>query len=192
MGKASTATVGVADHAGWAVLMTVTDDGTPLDRRRVALVDDALPKLPYHHNAQGLPLPQAEALIRRVQAAAEQHAGDALEALAKAVSQAITAVALRECPPLPDTIAERLTDYRAQNVADTVMIRQALADAATARGWAVYWYAPKHVFAQAAAVLHRDTLDDLLKETGAALGPPWQKDHRMAMAAAIAAAGVNS
>ena len=32
-----------------------------------------------------------------------------------------------------------------------------------------------------------DTVDGLLAETGKALGPPWQKDHRVAMCAAIAA-----
>ena len=32
--------IGVSDHGGWAVLVTVARDGTLLDRRRVELVDD--------------------------------------------------------------------------------------------------------------------------------------------------------
>jgi hypothetical protein len=35
-----------------AVLVTVAGDGTLLDRRRVELVDDALPKIPYHNEGR--------------------------------------------------------------------------------------------------------------------------------------------
>jgi hypothetical protein len=34
------AVIGVSDHAGWAVLVTVAGDGTLLDRRRVELLDE--------------------------------------------------------------------------------------------------------------------------------------------------------
>lgn len=179
--------VGVADHAGWAVLVTVTVDATLLDRRRIELLDDGLPKLPHHHECQGLPLEKAVELIERVRSSAERHARAGLEALAGEVAQEIVGIALRVCPQLPETVAERITNYRAQNVADTVMYRHALADAANARGWFVHWYDTKRVFAAAARALHRASIEDLIEETGAALGPPWQKDHRMAMAAAIAA-----
>jgi hypothetical protein len=58
----------------------------------------------------------------------------------------IRGVALRQCPALPPTIAERIKDYRAQNNADWVMYRKALAGAAEARGWGVHWYDAKKVF----------------------------------------------
>ena len=48
--------IGVSDHGGWAVLVTVADDGTLLDRRRVELVDEDLPKIPHHSEGQALPL----------------------------------------------------------------------------------------------------------------------------------------
>jgi hypothetical protein len=178
----------VSDHGGWAVLVTVARDGTLIDRRRVELVDDALPRLPHHHDGHLLPLPQAVELVERVRASARAHATACLEALAAAAAAAIVGIALRTCPPLPPTVAERITDYRAQNVADWVMYREALADAARARGWFVRWYDAKRVFAEAARALDRDDLDELLHEVGRSLGPPWQKDQRMAMAAAIAAA----
>jgi len=100
----------------------------------------------------------------------------------------IAGITLRRCPPLPQTVAGRIQDYRAQNVADSVMSREALAGAAKARGWFVRWYDPGSVLADAAHALGREELDDLLRSAGAALGPPWQRDHRVAMAAAIAAA----
>ncbi len=172
------AIVGVADHAGWAVLVTAARDGTLLDRRRVVLLDEGLPSLAYHHDAQALPLEEAVELIERVRASAGRHAKLALDALALSVASPILGIALRQCPPLPPTIAGRLADYRAQNVADTVMFRQALAGAAEGRGWAVHWYNAKKVLETAEGV-------DLRR----AIGPPWGQDHKIAMAAAMAAAG---
>jgi hypothetical protein len=128
------------------------------------------------------------ALVERVRASAERRARASLDLLAGELSVAIAGLALRRCPELPPTIAERIADYRAQCAADSVMYRTALAEAARARGWSVSWYDAKQVFAEAAAALARDDLTDLLRATGTSLGPPWQKDHRVAMAAAIAAA----
>ena len=109
--------IGVSDHGGWAVLVTVARDGTLLDRRRVQLVGEDLPKIPHHSEGQGLPLDVAVELVERVRVSAERHAVLALDGVAKAVPR-ILGVALRECPQLPPTIAERIKDYRAQNVAD--------------------------------------------------------------------------
>ena len=188
MGRAKQgAAVGVSDHAGWAVLVTVAN-GAVRDRRRVELVAPELPKLPHHHEAQKLPVPEALDLINTVAANAAQCATACLDDLAESVPE-IHTVALRVCPTLPETIEERITNYRAQCVADTVMYRQALAMAAEQRGWAVHWYAPKQVFEQAGLVLRRASIDDLLDETGVALGSPWRKDHSVAMAAAIATTG---
>src|SRR6202142_863449 len=114
--------IGVSDHGGWAVLVTVACDGTLLDRRRVELVGDGLPRLPHHSEGQGLPLDEAVELVERVRVSAERHAGRALDAVPTAVPR-ILGVALRKCQPLPPTIAERIKDYRAQNVADWVMYR---------------------------------------------------------------------
>jgi len=173
------AIIGVSDHGGWAVLVTAAGDGTLLDRRRVELVDDHLPKIPHHSEGQSLPVDQAVALVDRVRSSAERHAKLALNAVALAVPARIVGVALRKCPALPPTIAERITDYRAQNVADWVMYRRALAAAAEARGWAVHWYEAKEICASVASNL---------LELRKFIGPPWSQDHKLAMAAAIVAA----
>src|SRR5215472_4656212 len=86
--------IGVSDHGGWAVLVTAAGDGTLLDRRRVELVDEGLPKIPHHHEAQGLPLDEAVVLVGRVRASAERHAVLALDTLSMAVPR-ILGVALR-------------------------------------------------------------------------------------------------
>ena len=170
--------VGVADHSGWAVLVTVAGDGTFLDRRRIELVDAGLPILPHHHECQGLPIEQALELVERVRTSAERHAKSSLDALAAAVPAKIHGVALRECPLLPDTVGERIRNYRAQCVADGVMYRTALAHAAESRGWSVHWYDARKVLTSAPQAL----------QAGRPVGPPWRKDHQVAMAAAIVAA----
>lgn len=168
--------IGISDHGGWAILVTATRDGTLLDRRRVELVDEGLPCIPHHHEAQMLPTDQAVALVERVRTSAEKHAALALDAVAAAVP-GIAGVALRRRQPLPPTVPERLKDYRARNVADWVMYREAFASAAKSRAWSVYWFDPKKL-----------NLDGEVLQLRGVVGPPWGQDHKLAMAAAIAAA----
>ena len=73
-------------------------------------------------------------------------------------TQAIDSTIPRKCQPLPSTIAERIKDYRAQNVADWAMYRKALASAAEARGWPVHWYDATKVLDAASKALHVETL----------------------------------
>ncbi len=126
-------------------------------------------------------------LVERVRASAERHAVLALDAVMMTVP-GVLGVALRECPPLPPTIAERIKDYRAQNVADWVMYRKALASAAEARGWPVHWYNAKSVPGAASQALRAENLEAYFLQVRRAIGPPWNQDHKLAMAAAIATA----
>ncbi|MDX2168127.1 MAG: hypothetical protein SF182_13720 [Deltaproteobacteria bacterium] len=190
--------VGVAEHGNAAVLVTLAAGGALLDRRRVDLTD-GLPTHPYHHEgswavgryldspwARPISLGDAVALVERVHAAAAVGAHASLAALAAAVRLPIAAIAIRVCPALPPTIEARIADNRAQTVADSVMYRQALASAAEARGWAVYWYDRERVFDEAAAGLGRADVNTFLQELGRAIGPPWQSRHKLAAAAALA------
>ena len=186
-GTVNDAVTGVSDHGGWAIFVTVARDGTLLDRRRVQLVDDDLPAIPHHHEAQLLPADEGIALVERVRASAETHAVLALDALAAAVPN-IRGIALRVCPELPPTIAERIADHRARNVADWVMYRKALATAAETRGWHVSWYDAKSVVNAASRALHVGNFDAHFLHMRKSAGPPWNNDHKLAMAAAVVAA----
>lgn len=181
--------IGVSDHGGWAVLVTVARDGTLLDRRRVELVDACLPGLPHHHEGQMLPIRQAVALVEQVRVSAWKHAALALDAVAESVPR-ILGIALRSCPPLPPTVSERITDYRARNVADWVMYRTALAAGAQARGWPVHWYDAKSVLDLANRASPGGDFDAHFLRMRQSIGPPWNKDHKLAMAAAIVAASL--
>ena len=68
------------------------------------------------------------------------------------------------------------------------MYRKALAGAAEARGWAVYWYDPKKVFDAASEALRIEDLGAHFIRLRRSIGSPWSKDHKLAMAAAIVAA----
>ena len=176
--------IGVSDHGGWAILVTATRDGSLLDRRRVELVDDDLPSIPHHSEGQRLPLDQAVTLVERVRVSAEKHAVLALDAVTAAVPH-VLGVALRLCPQLPPTIAERITDYHARNNADWVMYRTALASAAEARGLPVFWFDSKRVLEAARRSLGIEDLDAHFLRMRKVIGPPWTKDHKLAMAAAV-------
>lgn len=168
------ATVGVAEHANSAVLVTIAPGGELLDRRRIELTERGLPTHPHHHEgswavgryrnvpgARTLSLADAVALVARVRASAARGARACLEALASAVSVPIATIAIRACPELPPTTEERIADNRAQTVADSVMYREALANAAAARGWTVCWYDRERVFRDAATALGRKDIDAL-------------------------------
>jgi hypothetical protein len=197
------AVVGVAEHGNSAVLVTVAPGGEFLDRRRIDLTS-GLPTHPYHHEgswavgryinsswARTISLPDAGALVERVRESAARGARESLEALAESVPVPIASIAIRVCPQLPATTEERITDTRAANVADSVMYREALANAAEARGWSVCWYDRERVFREAAAALGGKDIDAFLQAMGRSIGPPWQAKHKLAAAAALAVAAIN-
>jgi hypothetical protein len=194
------AAVGVAEHGNSAVLITVAPSGEFLDRRRIDLTN-GLPTHPYHHEgswavgrylnsswSRAISLPDAVALVERVRESAARGARESLEALAKSVAVPIASIAIRICPQLPPTTEERITDTRAANVADSVMYREALANAAEARSWSVHWYDRDRVFREAAAALGGQDVDAFLQAMGRSIGPPWQAKHKLAAAAALAVA----
>jgi hypothetical protein len=67
------------------------------------------------------------------------------------------------------------------------MYRKALAAAAEARGWPVHWYDAKKVLDAASHALGVESLDAHFLQVRRAAGPPWNNDHKLAMAAAIVA-----
>ncbi|MFZ5890584.1 MAG: hypothetical protein ACOY0T_05895 [Myxococcota bacterium] len=197
------AIVGVAENGNSADLVTVGPGADVLDRRRVDLTEPGMPTHPHHHEgswavgrylntpgARKLPLAEVVALVDRVRTAAARGARESLQAVALATNVPIVGIAIRVCPELPPTTEERIADNRAQTMADSVMYRQALATAAEARGWFVYWYDRERVFAEATTALGCEDINAFLQDMGRSLGPPWQAKHKLAAAAAIAASNL--
>jgi len=188
--------LGIAHHLGWAVVVTASDDHEVVDRRRIELIEPGLPPAPVHHEGgphlmhrQREPLDDdaVAALVAKVRASAVRATGRALDELTGALKEPIVAMSLRAWPTdFPTNIAmQRRVPHESR--ADSVMYRQVLADLGHARGWAIHFYEAKDVEAEAARVLG-DRAEQVLHGPRAALGPPWSKDHRTALAATVVSA----
>jgi hypothetical protein len=173
VGRMTPMRLGIYDHFGWAVAVTATADGDVVDRRRIELVEPGLTPAPVHYDAAALDDAALTALIADVRASVVRCASAAFDEL----DAGITAIALRTWPAdFPSDLATvRRAPYESR--ADAVMYRQELAGIAEQRGWVVRQYEAKAVLGRVA--------DDVLTRPRDLLGPPWTKDHRIALAAAI-------
>lgn len=179
--------VGIADHLGWAVAVTASADHAVVDRRRIELVEPGMSAAPMHYESHRLDVAATAALVEQVRASAVRAISAALDELAAALPAPVVSMSLRAWPlDFPRDIAvQRRAPYESR--ADPVMYRQVLAELAQARGWALHLYDAKRVEAQAASLL-ADRADEVLRGPREVLGPPWAKDHRVALAATIVGA----
>ena len=178
--------LGIADHLGWAVAVTAAADHAVVDRRRIELVEPGISAAPIHYESRRLDVAATAALVAEVRASVDRASAAALDDLAAALPEPVVSISLRFWPPdFPDDIAvQRRAPYEAR--ADAIMYRHLLAELAHARGWEVHCYDAKHVEAQAAELLG-ERADEVLRGPRATLGPPWTKDHRVALAATVIA-----
>jgi hypothetical protein len=193
--KPRPAALGAAVHNGWAILVTIHADGrrpAVIDRRRVELIAADVPSNPFHHEGLRLPLVEAAAIVERSRASALAHARDALAALVQALpSSRMKAIGLPEPRKVPERLADVLASGNVVYVADRHMYEVALSEAAASLRLPIVRHPRDEEFASAAASLevHEATVRKYLESLRVSLGPPWQKDHRAAAAAAIGALG---
>jgi hypothetical protein len=176
----------IADHFGWAVAVTASADHAVVDRRRIALIEPGLSEAPIHYESRRLDVAATAALVAKVRASVARASSAALDEIEAALPGPVVSVSLRTWPlDFPDDIAvQRRSPYEAR--ADAIMYRQELAELAHARGWDLHLYNAKAVVDQAVRILG-DRADEVLEGPRATMGPPWTKDHRIALAAAIVA-----
>jgi hypothetical protein len=179
--------LGIADHFGWAVAVTASADHEVVDRRRIELVEPGMSPAPIHYESKRLDVAATAALVAEVRSSVARATSAALDELATVLPEPVVSISLRAWPlDFPEDIAvQRRTPYEAR--ADAIMYRQVLADLAHARDWPVHLYDAKHVVGQATALL-ATRAEEVLEGPRATLGPPWTKDHRMALAATIVSA----
>lgn len=178
--------LGIYDHFGWAVAVTASAGHRVVDRRRVELVEPGVCPAPIHYEGKNLDPAATAALVAQVRASVGRATEAAFDRITTAVGEPVVSISLRVWPPdFPDDIATQLrVPYESR--ADAVMYRQVLAEAAQGRGWQVHLYSARDVIGQAADLLG-DRTEDVLERPRVTLGPPWTKDHRIALAAAIVA-----
>jgi hypothetical protein len=178
--------LGIAHHFGWAVAVTASADHRVVDRRRIELVEPGMATAPIHHEGKPLDDAATAVLVTQVRASAIRAGSASLDEIANALPEPVVSMSLRAWPlDFPDDIAvQRRAPYESH--ADSIMYRQVLAEIAVALGWDVHVYDAKTVEGEA-AVLLGDRADEVLHGPRATVGPPWAKDHRMALAATIVA-----
>jgi hypothetical protein len=185
--------LGIAHHFGWAVAVTASADHKVVDRRRIELIEPGVPAAPIHHeggphlmhrSAEPLDDDALAALVAGVRASVVRTTSAALDELAASSPEPIASMSLRAWPAdFPEDIAvQRRVPYESR--ADSVMYCQVLAGLARERGWVVHLYNAKDVEVEAVRILG-ERAEDVLHGPRATLGPPWSKDHRMALAATI-------
>lgn len=185
--------LGIAHHFGWAVAVTASADHQVVDRRRVELIGPGVPTAPIHHqggphllrrSAEPLDDNALAALVADVRASVIRATSATLDKLATASPEPIVSVSLRAWPAdFPEDIAvQRRVPYESR--ADSVMYCQVLAGLACERDWAVHLYNAKDIEDEAACILG-ERAEEVLHGPRTTLGPPWSKDHRMALAATI-------
>jgi hypothetical protein len=178
--------LGIAHHFGWAVAVTASADHQVVDRRRIELIEPGMPAAPIHHDGKHLGDDATARMVAEVRASAVRATSASLDGLVAALTKPIVSMSLRAWPlDFPDSIVvQRRTPYEAQ--ADSVMYREVLAECARARGWDLHLFDAKDVEGQATALLG-ERAGEVLHGPRARLGPPWTKDHRVALAATILA-----
>ncbi len=172
--------LGWRTHSGWAVLVAVT--GTPrspkvLARERVQLVDEPLPRMAYHAiEAYDLSLREGKALIAKVRRAATTAATKTIKAAVK--EHGVDAVGVvGKVRNVPDDLERILAAHALLHAAEGALYEEALVDAAGRAGID-------------AMLVEERTIEipGALDAIGKSLGPPWQKDHKLAATAAFLAA----
>jgi hypothetical protein len=186
--KFGRAAFGFRAHSGWAALTIVAASAgtvTVLGRHRIELIDRDRPKQPFHV-AEGLPLKQAEAIVRRSIECARRLACAALRAAItdldtqgyKVIASGLLRSAAR---PLP-ALEEILESHALIHTAEGELFREALSYASEECGLPVISVKEREVFARASTTLGigDDELKGRLAELGRQLGPPWREDQKLA------------
>jgi hypothetical protein len=180
----ATGAIGCRSHSGWAVVVAVA--GPPaapvvLARRRADLLDGILPAQPYHAASEaGLGQPEATELIGKVEELAATRAEAVLGEMATSMQAAGTSVpsvaVVSRDRALPEDLGRILASHPLLHAAEGDLYEQALSEGARRAGLAVIRVEPAAipVFPGLVAVART-------------VGPPWQKDHKMAAAAALSA-----
>jgi hypothetical protein len=178
--------LGLFDHFGWAVAVTASADHEVVDRRRIELVEPGVTPAPIHYDGPGLDENGCARLVADVRASVRRAATAAFAELERDLPAPIESLSLRTWPDDFPTELSVLLRAPYESRADAVMYRQELAAVAHARGWRLHRFDARRVEERAAAVLG-DRADDVLRDPRRRLGPPWTKDHRVALAATVVA-----
>ena len=184
------AAVGFSTHSGWAVAVTagVGDDGhlAVIDRRRVTLLGDDLPRMAYHAAAE-LDADAAERLVASVEASIADHARDVVGELVAAPDVAVEGIAVVGRPREIPAVAVVLASHARMHACEGEQYRRGIVEAANDLGLPVLRIGPDELTARTTELLEwtPERTEQELAAVRVALGAPWQTDHKQAALAAL-------
>lgn len=186
--------VGVADHNGWVILVSVAAvNGQPavIDRRRVELIGKGVPSQPYHHETLAMTDADAERLLRQVRQSIAACTKTAFDRLSADLSPKyhVSAITIRHPPleHLPSTVGEVHASYHVTCRADGMLYHSAICTAARDREWTVTMHHRGEELAMAAKSLRTNATDveRFITDLKHTLKAPWTAEYRHACAAAM-------
>jgi len=189
--RPSTAVLGFRPHTYWTAVVALA--GPPeapqvLERRRLVFATGA--ERFVYHQAETLDLRSAQALLDTVRRATEANAAREISVLLAdlqrdgvAVRAAVTSAATAK---LASSLAAILKSHAQMHAAEGSFYRDVVAQACASLGLEVHRVAERDMPRRVSSLLHVDgaALAAQLKAIGAALGPPWSEDYRLATEAA--------
>lgn len=183
---------GFATHSGWAIAVAAGLANGHLrvyDRRRVELISPELPRQAYHAAADLDPAEAGE-LVAAVETSIVDRAIQAVHDIRDAVGDhSLVALGVvgraREIPG----VAAVLSSHALMHASEGEQYRRGIVDAAARLGLLVYRADPKRIAAEVTETVGWSTsrLTEEQVIVRAAMGPPWQKDHKEASAVALIA-----
>lgn len=172
--------LGLCSRTGSAVAVAL-DDVTLIGRWALDLTEGRVPRQ-VCHVAADLPLPEAEAPIRRaVDTVTEVAASRLRDVLAEVGAVDGVGVVVGD-HPVPESVSAMLASHALMHAAEGQLYRDALLDAAALLGQRGVGLPRKQAMSRLAG-----DMAVAIRALGMAAGPPWRKEHKLAAVAALTA-----
>jgi len=184
--------LGFRPHTYWTAAVALAGaPGAPevVDRRRITFAtgDERM----VYHRAAEVAAADAPALIAEVRTAVEAHATEATRAMVEDLRRAGRLVRLAVVPTaglkLPERIEDIVRVHARMHAAEGELYRDIVADSCAAVGLIVHRVIERELFPLASDRVGTSeaVLKSRLQAMGAALGPPWSEDQKLAVLAAL-------
>jgi len=184
--------LGFRPHTYWTAAVALAgsaDAPEVVERRRITFAtgDERM----VYHRAAEVPAAEAPALVAQVRSAVEVHASQAVKAMVADLARAGRRVRAAVVPTaglkLPRRIEDIVRVHARMHAAEGELYRDIVADACAGLGLKVHRVVERELFALASDRVgtSKAVLKMRLQAIGAALGPPWSEDQKLAMLAAL-------